>query len=214
MADKDHRSEQVSMIETRSADMCDMNFEERIITVIAVPYEQATKVMFRHEPWDEVFSRSAFNGFDPQKRRIPVTACLEVPDHNHSGGRLVGRIVQTYPDKQDGLIADLKISRTDIGQETLELARDGAISPSLGFMVKNPYQDEILDRRNKVRRVNRAFIDHLAFVAEPAYPGAKVLATRSDGIPEADFPPAERPIIDDFLDDPLFQWASERTNRQ
>jgi hypothetical protein len=203
-------------IETRSvSNVDDVNMDQRIITVIAVPYEQPTTVPFQQSIWNEVFSRSAFKGIEsriqnPLARRIPATACLQIPAPNHSGGQLVGRVIEAFPDREQGLITDIKISRTDQGDATLELARDGALSPSVGFMVKNRL-DESLDRVNKVRRINRAFLDHLAFVGEPAYPGAKVLAVRSEG--GSDLSRPVTPNLDDYLDDPIFQWSRNRLNR-
>jgi phage head maturation protease len=210
MTDDQQRSEESPMIETRSANVDDVDFGQRIITVCAVPYEQPAQVFYKRELWNEVFTRTAFDGIEGRQKRIPVTSCLQVPDINHGQGHIVGRVLEAFPNREEGLITDLKISRTERGDETLELARDEALSVSVGFLVKDPYRDEILDRRSKTRRVNRAFLDHLAFVGQPAYPGAKVLAMRSDGMPEADFPPAERPLLDEFVGDPVFQWASQR----
>lgn len=205
----DEEIQQGPVIETRSAAVDNCDWGQRIITVVAVPYEQPTPVTFRGGVWNEVFERSAFAGLDVRKRRIPVTSCLQIPDRSHGEGRIVGRISETYSDRPEGYIADLKISRTEKGDETLELARDDALSVSVGFMVKNPYQDETLDTRAKTRRIHRAFLDHLAFVGQPAYPGAKVLAMRSaDTIEEVEESPT--PEIDKWLADPIIQWAMNR----
>lgn len=202
-------------VETRSEGVRidGVDFGQRIITVLAVPYEQPTKVPFRQEVWDEVFSRSAFNGIEGQTRKIPATAALDIPAPNHDGGRLVGRIVSSNPYHEAGLVSEVKISRTEVGDETLELAADEALWPSIGFMVKNPRFDQELDRYKKLRRVNRAFLDHLAFVGQPAYDGAKILAMRSDdpaGRADALTVASPTPRMDDFLADPILRWASER----
>jgi phage head maturation protease len=199
-------------IETRSAaQVGDINTSERIITVIAVPYEQATRVPFQREVWNEIFTRSAFDGFDPARRRIPATACLEVPAPNHGGGKIVGRVVKVYPERTEGLIADLKISETDDGDKTLALARDDALSLSVGFMVKNRL-DETLDRPSRTRRINRAFLDHIAFVGQPAYEGTKVLAMR-DGSLDEDETVSATPNLDKFLSDPAFDWSNLNIRR-
>jgi phage head maturation protease len=202
----------IGLIETRtSATIGGVDFAERVITVLAVPYEQPTPVPFQRDVWNEVFSRSAFNGLDAVTRRVPATACLDVPDHGHSGGKLVGRAQAFVLDRPEGLIGELKISRTAAGDETLELANDGSLGVSVGFMVKNRL-DESLDRMSKTRRINRAFLDHIAFVADkPAYPGAQVLAVRTEGGEDPN--PSATPYIDDFLSDPIFQQANERLNR-
>jgi HK97 family phage prohead protease len=196
-------------VETRSvANVDNVSLDERIITVIAVPYEQPTPVPFQNDIWNEVFTRSAFNGLDATKRRIPATACLQIPAPEHRGGQLVGRAHAFFPEREEGLVTDLKISRTPVGDETLELARDGNLSVSVGFYVKGRL-DETLDRGRRERRINRAFLDHIAFVAQPAYSGAKVLGTRSDG---SDGAPGrtDTPNLDSFLEDAIFQWANNR----
>lgn len=200
------------LIETRSegVHVSDVNYPERIISVVAVPYETPTQVSYKRGVWNEVFSRSAFNGLDPQKRRIPVTACLKIPDINHSGGELIGKIQQVHTDAAEGLIADVRVSRTPIGQSTLELANDGAVSASVGFRVNQPHYDETLDVRSMTRRINRAFLEHLAFVAQPAYDGAKVLAVRSDS--ESESPASSTPVIDEWLQDPFIQQALSRSH--
>jgi phage head maturation protease len=104
------------------------------------------------------------------------------------------------------LLTEVKVSRTETGDETLELANDDALSASVGFMVNDPRRDQQLDRYTKTRRINRAFLDHLAFVGVPAYGGAKVMSVRG----EPDLPAVETPGIDDILDDPIFQWANNR----
>lgn len=204
-----------AVVEMRSAGVAidDVDFKDRTITLVAVPYEKPAMVNYRHAVWQEVFSRSAFKGIEARQKMIPVTAQLDTvgdPDagHTHKGGRLVGRIAQSYPDSEPGLITDIKISKTPAGDETLALAADHVLHPSVGFCMANPHKDQDLDRRAMVRRINRAFLDHLAFVGEPAYPDAKVLAVRSAPHTEADLPPLkETPLMDKWLDDPIVQWA-------
>jgi hypothetical protein len=42
-----------------------------------------------------------------------------------------------------------------------------------------------LDRRNRKRRIKKAFMDHLAFVPDPAYVGAGVLSVRGAAVSAA-----------------------------
>lgn len=220
MADDSDRNTMVPSVETRSdgVRIDGVDFGQRIITVLAVPYEHPTLVPYRKEVYSEVFSRSAFNGIESQNRKIPATAALEIPAPNHAGGRLVGRVIKSDPYGQDGLVSEIKISRTPQGDDTLELAADEALWPSIGFMVKNPKFDEELDRYKKTRRVNRAFLDHLAFVGQPAYDGAKILAMRSQAEAEAlesqQEPFSPTPRMDEFLNDPIMQWAAEKARQQ
>lgn len=199
-------------VETRSVSSVDgVNFAERTITVLAVPYESPAIVPFRGLLYQEVFTRSAFNGIEtretnPQARRIPVTACLDLHAPDHRGGKLCGRASAFFPSREDGLVTALKISRTPIGDETLELANDGTLSPSVGFAVKNRL-DEDINMRARTRRINRAFLDHIAFVAEPAYPGAKVLSVRGAGGSDIEPNGSTTPMMDELLNDPVLQWA-------
>jgi HK97 family phage prohead protease len=204
----------VAPVEMRSAGVAidDVDFKERTITVVAVPYERPAMVEYRHAVWQEVFSRSAFNGIEKrQKSIIPASAQLNTVagGHDHTGSRLIGRVVSAYPDSEPGLITDIKVSKTDAGDETLQLAADHVLHPSVGFRMGNPHRDQQLDRSTMTRRINRAFLDHLAFVGVPAYPDAKVLAVRSAAATsESDLPPmAQTPRMDEFLDDPFVRQA-------
>ena len=212
--DSEDRSLMTPAVETRSSGVHidNVDFGQRIITVLAVPYESPTQVPFRQEMWTEVFSRSAFNGIESQTRRIPATAALEIPAPDHAGARLVGRVISSDPHGEAGLVSEVRVSRTESGDETLELANDEMLWPSVGFMVKNPRFDQELDRYKKMRRVNRAFLDHLAFVGQPAYEGAKILAMRADdpSLVEVEEQFAPTPRMDEFLNDPILQWASEQ----
>jgi HK97 family phage prohead protease len=185
-------------IETRSAGKVLDVYPGRIITVLAVPYESPTRVEYRGEIWTEVFSRSAFNGLDVTKRRIPVSAVLRAPAYDHNSGHLVGKVTNATPDRPDGLVLELRISDTPAGDETLQLAADDALSPSIGFAASG--RDHQLDQRAKVRRVNRAFLDHLSLVPTPAYKGARVLAMRSD----------DTACPDKLTNDGVFAWAKQR----
>lgn len=210
-------SQRAAPVEQRAATLSNVDFGERILTVIAVPYEQPTPVEYRSEMWQEVFSRSAFNGFDPGKRRVPVTAVLESAyagrPMDHVGGHLVGKVAAIGPDRPDGLVLDMRISNTAAGDEALQLASDDALSPSVGFSARP--SDHALDRRSMTRRVNRAFLDHVALVPVPAYSGAKVLSMRDAGpaVSARDLPRLVTPSLDEYLADPVMRWADDRLNR-
>lgn len=208
--------------ETRSANVAvdGVNFPNRTITLIAVPYEQPTQIMFQRDVWSEVFSRTAFDGLEkwltgPRSRSIPATASLIIPNPNHDEGRLIGRVVEARSgsvDGEEGLITKVKVSKGTLGDDVLELANDGAVSPSVGFQIKDPGRDQAIDRYTKTRRVNRAFLHHLSFVAEPAYGGARILSVRStEDLTVTD--PTATPLLDEFLNDPIMQWANQRATQ-
>jgi phage head maturation protease len=195
-------------VETRSiANVDDVDFAERTITVIAIPYEQETLVPFQGGVWTEVFSRTAFQGISDRKQKVPVTACLDIPAEEHRGGKLCGRVSAFHEDRPEGLVTDLKISRTPLGEETLQLAADGALHCSIGFRIGSRF-DQDLNRMDRKRRVNRALLEHIAMVGEPAYPGAQVLSVRAEGgSAEEAAVVAGTPGIDEYLDDPIFAWG-------
>lgn len=201
-------------VEERAAKIDNVNVAERILTVIAVPFEQPTQVPYRGEVWEEVFTRAAFHGFEPSKRRVPVSAVLRAPAFDHNNGHLVGKVVGVYPERQDGLILDMRIAATPAGDETLELSSNDVLSPSVGFAVRGA--DQQLDRRAMKRRVNRAFLDHVSMVPTPAYPGARVLSMRDAGPVQsaAALEPLRTPGLDEILSDPVFAWATQRVQRE
>lgn len=190
-------------IELRKSTLTDVDAKLRLIDLIAVPWEQETEIMWRGEPWREVFAREAFDGIEDHAGRVRV-------NREHIMGDTVGKVVQFDPTHPDGLFSRVKIASTPRGDETLALAEEDMVSASVGFRIKT-HRDVQINRRSKVRRVLRAFLDHLAMVESPAYAGAQVLAVRAEpfGLTEASSLP-ETPALDEALNDELLAWASSR----
>lgn len=188
-------------VEFRSAAVNNVDFAERLIEVMVVPYApQSATIEYRGEVWTEFFEPGALTGIDSRQRRIPVN--LE-----HDRNQYVGRVESFNPDNPDGALATLKIFDTDRGNEALRIAADDGLSSSIGFGVRGA--DQVLDRRKMERRIQRAFIDHVALVAQPAYEGAKVLAVRADM--EADArEPLKTPLLNEVLADRA--WLDYRRN--
>jgi HK97 family phage prohead protease len=186
------------------ASLKDVDVKQRLITVLAVPWEQEAEVVWRGEQWKEVFTRGAFNGLEDHAGRVRV-------NRQHTKGMTVGKAVQFDTQDQDGLVARIRVAKTDLGDETLALADEDMIGPSIGFLVKNP-ADVILRRQSMLRRVNRAFLDHISLVESPAYNGAKVLSVREapNGLTVAEIPLPETPILDEFMSDDVLKWALGR----
>jgi HK97 family phage prohead protease len=185
--------------------IADVNVRERIIDLIAVPWDQEAEIGWRGEFWRESFMRGAFDGIQDRAGRIRV-------NREHVKGDTVGRAVSLDPFAEEGLLARLKIAATPRGDDTLELAADDMVSASVGFFTKSP-SDVIVNRRESTRRVRRAFLDHLAMVESPAYEGARVLAVRENQSGLAvveDTPLFDAPALDEAMNDPLFQWAASR----
>ena len=179
-------------VEFRSSNVAGVNFAERIIEVVAVPYDEDAPVEYRGEMWIERFLRGAFEGIET--RSTPVRANR---DHDHR--RVVGKVTQFHPSRTEGLVAAARIAKTPLGDETLALADDDCLGASVGFAVRG--SDQELNRRDRTRTIKRAFVDHLAFVPDPAYVGAGVLAVRSATDPPlaADLPKLVTPNLDELL---------------
>lgn len=191
-------------IELRDAGVGDVNFSQRIITVIAVPYEQPTKVPYRGDVWDEVFHRGSMDGIEKRPNRVRA-------NRDHDKTRTVGKVVNFWPQRDEGLVAEIRIAQTPLGDETLALADEDMLSSSVGFGVLP--ENQRLDRATKVRHINKAYLDHLSFVEAPAYAGAQVIGVRSESgliVPEQSI---ATPNLDQFTADELWRWASERKTR-
>lgn len=198
----------VEILERRDSTVLsdDVDFKQRIIDVIAAPYDQEAEIMWRGEPWREVFTRSAFNGIEDHAGRIPV-------NREHLRGDTVGKVVRLDPYDSRGLLASLKIARTPRGDDTLQLASEGMLGASIGYFVKRG-SDVELNRRAMLRRVRRAFLDHLAMTDSPAYVGAQTVAVRAELLAQqAAGKPLVTPSLDEFVADEVFAWAKTRSNR-
>jgi HK97 family phage prohead protease len=181
----------------------DVNRRERIIELIAVPWDQPAEVFWRDDFWTEVFERGAFDGIEARAGQVRV-------NREHIKGNTVGKIVEFDPAHPDGLLARVKIVKGPKGDEVLDLAEDDMISASIGYRAAKP-SDVRIDKQTRSRTVLNAFLDHLGMVEDPAFKGAKVLAVRG-GPAElpADGPLPETPSLDEFLRDPTFAWARSR----
>lgn len=182
----------------------DVDTKQRIVTVIAVPWEQEAEIVWRGETWREVFTRGAFNGLEDHAGRIRV-------NREHTKGDTVGRVVRADPADPQGLVMDVKVARTPRGDEALALAEEQMISASVGYFVKKP-SDVAVSKNTMLRRVNRAFLDHLSFVESPAYEGATVLSVReaSNGLTVVETPLPNTPTLDEFMTDDVLKWALSR----
>ena len=154
----------------RSAQQIGVNFPKRIIELIVAPYEEQTVVTDRGgRPVVEMFMRGAFDGIQRRPNRIKV-------NRDHQLERTVGKAVALHPSRDEGLVAEVKIARTVLGEETLSLAEEEILDASAGF---RPMPDgEEWNRDRTEVKIRRAWLGHIGLVPEPAYEGAKVLAVR------------------------------------
>lgn len=177
----------------RSASVVGVNFAQRIIEFVAAPYDEEAVVIWRGEPWRELFERGAWDGIEKRPNRVKT-------NRDHDKTRTVGKIVNWWPSRQEGLVGATRISQTPLGDETLALADDGVLGPSVGYAAPSRYVR--LDKRDRpgLRSVKKAFMDHLAFVPDPTWETAAVLTVRNAAEPlaAADLPPLATPNLDEL----------------
>ena len=158
-------------LEQRSASTADVRFADRVVELIAAPYERATTIYELGRSYVEEFAYAAFRGEEKRAAKVRVNR-----DHDHQ--RTVGRVVSLDPLRHEGLVAELHLSRTVLGDESLELAADGCLDASVSFGVPAG-GDEWFGNRSR-RRIRKAFLgDHIALTPVPAYEDAVVLGARS-----------------------------------
>ena len=157
-------------LEIRSSQMTGVRFADRIIELVVMPYETEALVPHEGRMIREIVSRGAFAGIERRANRIRVNR-----DHNIE--RTIGRAVTFHPDREVGLVGEVRIARTPLGDETLELADEGVLDASAGFMGM-PGGDSWHERRT-LRRWSKIWLAHIALTPDPAYVGANVLAVRA-----------------------------------
>jgi HK97 family phage prohead protease len=151
---------------------------ERIIEGVVVPYGQVATVRDSptSRPYRESIARGAMDGLDPTRVRLEYMADPTPQSHNtHDGSRLIGRGVAADLDG-DGALMRFRVSRTALGDEAYELARDGVLTDlSVAF-------SPVTERRTRDGIVERTKINlgRVALVASRgAYAGAQVTAVRA-----------------------------------
>lgn len=159
-------------LEFRSVEQLDVRFPDRIIEMVAVPYEMPTAIVRRGELITETVARGAFAGVDGRANRVKV-------NREHDLSRTVGRAAALHPSREVGLVAELRIARTPLGDETLELCACGALDASVGF-APMPGGEQWTDSRQH-RRITSAWLGHIALVPDPAYDSANVIDVRMLG---------------------------------
>lgn len=156
-------------LEYRTAKQIGVNFPERTIELVVMPYEEETVVPFEGRMVREVCSRGAFDGIERRANRVRV-------NRDHDITRTVGRALRFWTSREEGLVASLRIARTDLGDETLQLAEEEILDASAGFLPMPGGQ--VWENRNR-RRLTKCWLGHIAMTPDPAYEGARVLAVRS-----------------------------------
>lgn len=163
------------VLEFRTATQVGVSFPNRTIELIVMPYEEETMVAYDGRMITEVCSSGAFDGIERRANRIRV-------NRDHDVTRTVGRAVALHPSRQDGLVAEVRISNTPLGDETLQLADDEILDASAGFL---PMPNGVVWETRSRRRLTKCWLGHIAMTPDPAYIGAGVLAVRNATDPPA-----------------------------
>jgi HK97 family phage prohead protease len=147
----------------------------RVVEGVLLPWGVEARVLDRGRLVVETFERGALAGADPA--RIPLTAT-----HPRDNQQLPIGVTVELEERQDAAWGAWRVSKTLIGDEVLELARDGVpLGLSVGFLEVPGGNRWSLDRRRVTR--TRAQLDHVAVVRVPAYAGAGVVGVRAGGGP-------------------------------
>ena len=143
---------------TRSFEIRATDAEKREVSGIAVPFNQTIDI---GGGWSERFEKGA----------VDLTADVKLfRDHED----IIG-VVTEMEESDEGLLIRAKISDTVLGNETLNLVKDGAIrSFSVGFI---PVTDVKKDKTIIRKKVN---LKEVSLVAFPAYDKAEVLSVREE----------------------------------
>lgn len=143
---------------TRSFEIRATDTELRTVEGLAVPYNETIDI---GGGWSERFEKGA----------VDLNADVKLfRDHED----IIG-VVTEMTESDEGLSIRAKISETVLGNETLNLVKDGAIrSFSVGFI---PVKDEKIDKTIIRKKVN---LKEVSLVAFPAYDKAEVLSVREE----------------------------------
>lgn len=163
----------------------DVRHPERVIDIIAVPYDEEVRVVHGGRWIIETVAPGSFAGVDGDV----------LVNRSHDRERPLGRVVKFHPGDPRGLRTELRIAKTSDGNDILELASEGLLGASVGFAPLPGGEAYSPDRQR--RRITKAFLGHVALTGDPAYLGARVLAVRTT--PEAPTSRVSTPILDRIL---------------
>ena len=183
-----------SPVELRTSADFEVRWADRTIELVTMPYDQDAVAVVHGRAVIESCAPGAFDGVEKRANRVKVNR-----DHDYQ--RTVGRAVALHPSRAEGLVTELRIAKTALGDETLALADDRALEASVGFAVM-PGGERWLEGRSR-RRLERLYLDHIAMVPEGAY-DAQVIDVRA-----VTTMPAE-PVATPNLDEVLAWLASTR----
>jgi hypothetical protein len=133
----------------------------RTVCGICVPYDREQRI---HGGLTEVFRRGAFEAVTRAANRVKML-------YQHKSDNPIGRATLLREDAS-GLYGEFRISKTEAGDEALELVRDGVLTNfSVGFQ---PLKD--LRRKDGVVERVKAHLAEVSLVTFGAYGDAAAVA--------------------------------------
>lgn len=140
----------------------------RTIAGIVVPFDRVARVSDGGPSYDEMFRRGSFaKTIKERGDRVKLLS-----QHNSHTNPL-GRAVELREDAA-GLFGEFRVSKTQAGDEALELVRDGALdSFSVGFAPVNHVSENGVKVRTEVK------LREASLVTFPAYEDALITGVRS-----------------------------------
>jgi hypothetical protein len=144
----------------------------RTIHGLVVPFDTPTRISSRLEgTFTETFRRGAF---DKTIREAGGKVQLAVL-HDRETRLPIGRATSLREDPV-GLVGEFRVSKTTMGDEVLELVKDGALDGlSIGFQ---PIRDHWAKDRSRVERLEVA-LREVSVVSVPAYDTARIVGVRA-----------------------------------
>lgn len=162
-------------VEVRAASLAAADYEQRLIELIAVPYDEWATVEVEGRTVAESFAPGAFDRLEAQEDKPRFKVYRE---HRMAADEdWLGRVIRAEPDDPRGLVLDVKMRRSPEAEQALIDSVDGMYAASVGFSAYPHNQEWSRDRSR--RRIIKAYFDHVALTATPAYAGAGILAVRS-----------------------------------
>ena len=155
-------------VEIRTATVEAISYPERVVDLLVAPYDEWTPVEYRGRIVEESIAPGAFGAIRNRARKFLVNM-------EHDATRWVGTVLDLDGANERGLRASVKIRRSPEGDQALDDCADGLLGASIGMAVTPSGQTLDASRR----RIHKAFLDHIALTATPAYAGAEVLEVRA-----------------------------------
>jgi HK97 family phage prohead protease len=181
-------SDERGPIEIRTATIESVSYPERIVELMAVPYDEPAVVEYRGRILEETVAAGAFGAISNRARKFLV-------NFNHNPDVWLGTVLALDSANTRGLRATIKMRRTPEGDQALDDCADELLGASVGMAVA-PGDQRIDGTR---RRISKAYLDHIALTPTPAYAGAAVLEVRSSPVVELALEPGATPNLERAL---------------